>query len=232
MRGSPFFAHSQHGIGALLGAVVRGHRALDRGYRPRVRGAWPSQARSCRPRAPWRRARSRAVPGRLLEQLRGVRPYRRGRVEQLGRPLRSPWRRPPARSRPAPRPRFESFRKSSSLGIRATVVVVFPAEPSSLSSLQPARPSSTTTAARSSRRVLTSGNLRSCGAGRTGREPCVPEGQAPRAPPGSLRGKRSAEPKCRRMARRRAGPTPGRVSKIDSNALVSRRRRWNRSAER
>jgi hypothetical protein len=34
--------------------------------------------------------------------------------------------------------------------------------------------------------------------------------------------KRSAEPKCCRIARRRAGPMPSRVSKIDSNARVSR----------
>ena len=34
--------------------------------------------------------------------------------------------------------------------------------------------------------------------------------------------KRSAEPKCCRIARRRAGPMPSSVSKIDSNARVSR----------
>ena len=41
----------------------------------------------------------------------------------------------------------------------------------------------------------------------------------PRAPPGVAARNRSAEPKCWSSARRRAGPTPCSVSKIDSRAL-------------
>ena len=40
----------------------------------------------------------------------------------------------------------------------------------------------------------------------------------PRAPPALAASTRSVEPKCRRSARRRAGPTPSSVSKIDSRA--------------
>ena len=43
---------------------------------------------------------------------------------------------------------------------------------------------------------------------------------------------RSAEPKCCSSARRRAGPTPGRSSRIDPNAFVSRRWRWKPTAKR
>ena len=43
---------------------------------------------------------------------------------------------------------------------------------------------------------------------------------------------RSAEPKCCRIARRRAGPMPSSVSKIEANARVSRRWRWKPSAKR
>ena len=43
---------------------------------------------------------------------------------------------------------------------------------------------------------------------------------------------RSAEPKCCRSARRRAGPTPSSSSKIEANDRVSRRCRWNPTANR
>ena len=43
---------------------------------------------------------------------------------------------------------------------------------------------------------------------------------------------RSAEPKCRSSARRRAGPTPSSWSNIDSRAAASRRWRWKVIAKR
>ena len=54
----------------------------------------------------------------------------------------------------------------------------------------------------------------------------------PRALPAVAARNASGEPKCFRIALRRAGPTPRSVSKIDSNERVSRRCRWNPTAKR
>ena len=60
---------------------------------------------------------------------------------------------------------------------------------------------------------------RPCAAARRSRARSSPARRArPRAPPGAPSRNRSAEPKCRSSARRRAGPTPWRSSKIESRA--------------